>query len=219
MQINNFSINNKEIEENYVVSTYNKIANKFSETRYSVWKSVISFLNDIPENATVIEVGCGNGKNMLLRDDLRFYGCDISIEFVKICKEKGLNVIEANNLCLPYTDNSFDYSLSVAVIHHLSSDEHRLDAINELVRITKPKGKIFIEVWAFEQEDANKFDFNNQDVLVPFKDRITGKNLGNRYYHLFKKGELENIINNINNISIIDSFYEKSNWCVVVQKN
>ena len=218
MQISDLSITNN-IEEKYVITTYNKIAKNFSDTRYSVWNSVTKFLNSIPKNSLVIEVGCGNGKNMLLRNDLKFFGCDVSSEFVKICNEKGLNVIEANNLCLPYSDNSFDFCLSVAVIHHLSTDDNRLNAIKELVRITKSKGKIFIEVWAFEQEEDQKFNCKKQDLLVPFKDRITGENIGNRYYHLFKKGELERIINNINNISIIDSFYEKSNWCVIVQKN
>ena len=217
MQINNFGIDNN-IEEKYVVSTYNKIAKNFSETRYSVWNSVTKFLNSIPKDSLVIEVGCGNGKNMLLRDDLNFFGCDVSIEFVKICQDKGLKVIEANNLCLPYDEGGFDFCLSVAVIHHLGTDEKRINAINELVRITKPNGKIFIEVWAFEQDNDSKFNFDKQDLLVPFKDKITGEIIGNRYYHLFKKGELENIINNIKNVCIIDSFYEKGNWGIILKK-
>lgn len=39
-----------------------------------------------------------------------------------------------------------------------------------------------------------------------------------RYYHLFHKGELETLAANIADVSISQSFYDKSNWCVVLQK-
>lgn len=59
-------------------------------------------------------------------------------------------------LCKFQYDMSFniekDYVISVAVIHHFSTEERRLEAINELVRITKPGGTILIYVWAFEQQ-------------------------------------------------------------------
>jgi len=211
-------IKNKEIEKEFVVSTYNKIAKNFSDTRYAVWNSVTEFINEIPINSSVLEVGCGNGKNMMLRNDLNFDGCDISKEFVKMCKCKGLNVIEANNLNLPYNDNIYDYTLSVAVIHHLSTENKRLKSIKELIRVTKPGGKIFIEVWAFEQGKDSRIKFNHQDVIVPFKDKISRKVIGNRFYHVFKIGELIDLISNITNVKIIKEFYEKGNWVTILQK-
>ncbi len=45
--------------------------------------------------------------------------------------------------------------MSVAVLHHLSTIERRQKAISELIRVTKPGGKIFIEVWAKEQNPKN----------------------------------------------------------------
>ena len=41
--------------------------------------------------------------------------------------------------------------MSIAVIHHFSSPERRLNAIKELFRIAKTGGKILIFVWALEQ--------------------------------------------------------------------
>ena len=71
-----------EIEKKYVVDSYNKIANSFSETRYKAWPSTVRFIQSLPVNSKVLEVGCGNGKNMLVRDDVQIQGCDISNELI-----------------------------------------------------------------------------------------------------------------------------------------
>jgi len=208
----------KNLEEEYVHKTYNKIAIEFSDSRYKVWDSVHKFIMELPTNSSILEAGCGNGKNLMTRSDIIFKGCDISEEFVQICKSKKLDVELGDITKLHYKDNEFDYSMSIAVIHHMSSYERRLKAINELIRVTKPSGKIFIEVWALEQGSNSRFNFDKQDLLIPFKDKKTGENLGNRFYHVFKENELNELINNIKNIKIINSFYEKGNWGIIIEK-
>ena len=91
----------------------------------------------------------------------------------------------------------------------------RLKAVEELIRITKKNGKILILVWAFEQENDSKRKFKEQSNLIDWKDK-KGNILGKRYYYVFKQNELESLIPN--NIFIEKSFYEKSNWGVVLQK-
>lgn len=54
-------------------------------------------------------------------------------------------------LSLPYKDNCFDAAISIAVIHHLSTQERRKRAISEILRILTPGGKCLIYVWAKEQ--------------------------------------------------------------------
>lgn len=206
------------MEHNYVYLTYEKIAQHFSDTRFKIWNAPYEFISSLPAGSHVVEVGCGNGKNMIVRDDLHFDGCDLSKEFVKICQEKKLNVIEANNLNIPYKDNTYDFTLSVAVIHHLFTKENRLQAIKELIRITKPEGKIFIEVWAFEQGEKSKFNFKEHDLLVPFKDKVTREVLGERFYHMFTENELEELVQQIPNVEIIKKFYEKGNWGIIIKK-
>lgn len=39
-----------------------------------------------------------------------------------------------------------------------------------------------------------------------------------RYYHVFRRGELEQILAQIPNIVIVESVYDNANWCVVVEK-
>ena len=49
-------------------------------------------------------------------------------------------------LHLPYRTGSCDVALCVAVLHHLSTEEHRLRAMAELARIVRPGGTIFVQV-------------------------------------------------------------------------
>jgi len=35
-----------------------------------------------------------------------------------------------------------------------------------------------------------------------------------RYYHVFKKDELENLLMEIPGIKILESYYDHANWCV-----
>ena len=199
-------------EKENVNKIYDIIANDFSRTRYSVWKSVEEFIQSFPKEAQFLEIGCGNGKNMLLRPEY-FTGCDFCGKFVKICKEKKLNVLQSCATRLPFNDNVFDATISVAVIHHLMTYERRLKAISEQIRVTKPRGKVFIEVWGFENN--NRVIDGNQDSMVPWKYK---GNIYNRYYHFFKKEELVDLIKTFINVTIEKIYWEKYNWIVILQK-
>lgn len=39
-----------------------------------------------------------------------------------------------------------------------------------------------------------------------------------RYYHVFKKGELEGLIVSIPNCRVVDSYYDHANWAVRILK-
>ena len=203
------------IEDLNVKYVYNKIANEFSNTRYRPWTCVENFLDNIPQNSIIGDIGCGNGKNMLYRKDCTNIGCDFSENLVKICLEKNLQVISGDILNIPFKDNMFDFTICIAVIHHLSTNEKRKKAISELLRVTKPNGKILILVWALEQEPDSRRKFTEQDNMVDWKDK-KGNLLGKRYYYVFKQNELESLIPNKN--MIVESFYEKGNWGVVLKK-
>lgn len=46
---------------------------------------------------------------------------------------------------------AFDVCLCIAVLHHLSTTERRLEGLRELVRIVRPGGLVLVYVWALEQ--------------------------------------------------------------------
>ncbi len=202
------------IEEIYVKDVYNSIASSFDNTRYRPWTCVEEFLDTIPKDSIIGDIGCGNGKNMLYKDDCLNYGCDFSESLVNICLQKGLNVICGDILNIPYKTESFDYTICIAVIHHLSTVEKRKKAIEELERVTKKGGKILVLVWAFEQEDDSRRKFTIQDNFVDWRDKQQNL-LGKRYYYVFQKNELESLVDEK---KVEKSFYEKGNWGIILRK-
>jgi tRNA (uracil-5-)-methyltransferase TRM9 len=206
-----------------IQSTYNNIAKEFSDSRYRVWKSVAHFLDEIQLNTINADIGCGNGKNMKYRKDIQIIGMDLCANFVDICKQSKLNVIQGNVLNIPFESNYFDNVISIAVIHHLKTKDERVQAIKELIRITKPGGRILIYVWAFEQDVTSKRKFETQDVLVPFRLKNSDKSF-DRFYHVYVYGELENEVSNNNenvyneNVYIEKVGYELSNHFIIIKK-
>jgi ubiquinone/menaquinone biosynthesis C-methylase UbiE len=202
-----------------VKTTYNTIADEFSRTRYTVWDAVKVFLDDIKPNTVLADIGCGNGKNMLYRKDITNIGMDICENFVKICRERKLNVTHGSILNIPFDSNIADNTICIAVIHHLKTLEERVYAISELIRITKPGGHIMIYVWCFEQDSKSKRQFLTQDEMVSFKN-IKGEVLSYRYYHLYTQGELEKEINMVNNynFTIKESFKDRNNYVAIIKK-
>ena len=82
---------------------------------------------------------------------------------------------------------------------------------------------------------TNRTSFHSQDLLVPWHFKGNpGKDkrvepfgpLGScdpgpvfhRYYHVFCEGELEAACRTLSNISILQSYYDQGNWCVILQK-
>ena len=83
-----------------------------------------------------------------------------------------------------------------------------------MIRITKTGGKVFILVWALEQEEDSRRKFIEQENYVDWKDK-QGRLLGKRYYYVFKENELENMLTGYN----YTSFYEKGNWGIIIDKS
>ena len=73
---------------------------------------------------------------------------------------------------------------------------------------------------------CNRTKFEAQDVLVPWKTKTTNDkqqisdkcDTKLRFYHVFKEGELEELLSNITNVDIIKSYYDQGNWCVIFSK-
>lgn len=202
-----------------IQNVYDNIAKDFDRTRYKIWPEIEKFINNLEPNSLIGDIGCGNGKNMMpSRKDLIFKGMDLSTEFVKICCSKGLDVINGNILNIPFEDNYFNHTMSVAVIHHLYDKKDRIKAITELLRITKTNGTIFVYVWALEQPKETKNKFNSTDEMVPYT-TLSGKTY-HRYYHLYKQNELYDEIKEIKeyNYNIIMHGYERGNWYLIIKK-
>jgi len=202
---------------------YDLIADEFDKTRVRQWPCVLFFLNSFPSNASILDIGCGNGKYLNYRNnDLKMKGIDISMKLVEICKNKGFDVIKAPMTDIPYADNTFDGIICIASYHHLDNDIDRQKTLNEIHRILKNEGVALIEIWGKEQtkENANKnaLNFKNKSNLVKWTSIKTGE-VYYRYYNIYSCGELEEEITRLKpEFKIIESGYEKGNYYVKVQK-
>jgi SAM-dependent methyltransferase len=180
-----------------------------------MWKYVKIFLDSVPPHSIVGDLGCGSGRNMYYRSDLKFIGCDGSVELVKICQSDGLDVVHSNILNMPFADESFDYTICIAVLHHLSTFERRSKALNEMLRVLKPGGKMLLSVWSYEQEEDSKRKFDLGDNMVSWE--ISTGEIKDRYYYIFSKDTLIDFLE-INKIVYTEMFNEKGNWYVIIQK-
>ena len=212
---------NLEIEK--VHNIYDIISKHFSTTRKIIWPKVEDFINTFNPNSLILDIGCGNGKNMGSRKDCIYIGLDACENLMKQAKSKSnCSYIVGNCINLPFESNSFHYAMSIAVIHHLSTESRRLQAIQEINRILKKDGEALIYVWAYEQprfENEKSQDVNVKWTLQKkYSEKKETDEIFYRYYHLFKKNELENLIYQVKNLKIIESGNQYHNWYCIVKK-
>jgi len=103
----------------------------------------------IPENPTVLDVGCGTGIStfeLMKRVKGRFFGIDISQKMIDLAREKALalgfsNVEfskgDAEQLGFP--ESSFDLIISNLVFHWV---QNKQKALKEMFRVLKPRGQV-----------------------------------------------------------------------------
>ncbi|XP_055052945.1 probable tRNA methyltransferase 9B [Misgurnus anguillicaudatus] len=153
------------LERDHVHSVYERIAPYFNDSRYKAWPKVKQFLLEQEPGSIVADVGCGNGKYLHINESIFKLGCDVCRPLVDSAWCQGHEVQLCDGLRLPYRDGCFDAVLSIAVIHHMSTKERRIRAIQEMARTLRVGGRIMIYVWAMEQKRRK---FEKQDIFVPW---------------------------------------------------
>lgn len=184
----------------------------FSDTRHCLWKSVREFSHNFDSSSVVLDAGCGNGKNIkhLQGSVNEMMGFDSCKNFVRLCIERGLNVIEGDVRNIPHRDEKFDFIICVAVIHHLHTEDERVLAIYELLRVLKPGGKLLVTSWAVESDEySKKRNFVKGDNNVLFN----GKS---RYYYVHDEESFRLFCNKFPNDK--ELFWDKGNWNVIFTK-
>lgn len=197
---------------------YNKIAHHFDDTRYRMWPCVKNFMDTIPDGKTVVDLGCGNGKNMINHTKLNFIGIDNCEEFIKIVNNKFAERIKNNEIKsmigdlrkIPLDDNIADYLICIAAFHHLYNDEDRYKSLDEIQRVMKDNGELLITLWAMEQPESKKTRFTNRDSIVPWHNRVDGK-IYNRYYRIWYEDDFDYYIKDTK-LNIIKKYNDNGNW-------
>ena len=229
-------------EEDHVHHVYEQIASHFSSTRYKPWPIVEDFLKRLPDGSIGLDIGCGNGKYLAVNPRVFIVASDRSTNLVNIARRHNPHSsIVADSLSLPHPKGLFDFAISIAVIHHLSTPMRRIEAVaailgtlrshsegsSEKTRDDDGRGRALIYVWALEQKHSRRgWDKGDeQDVMVPWvmKQKSPANNSAaeektfNRYYHLYREGELEHDIAGAGGI-VLASGYEKDNWWAIAAR-
>lgn len=205
-----------EFETTNVKNVYEVIANDFSDKRFNKWDWVEAYLDDMDSNMMILDIGCGNGRNMMNKKH-NFIGIDNCINFVNIACKRNLNVVLSDMTSLPFNDNMFDNIIMIASFHHLSTIERRMRCLEEINRVLKKDGTILLSVWSINQSHNKRLNnlFHYGDNFVPWKD---GRNnvKGNRYYYIFKMDELYELFSPY--FIIVKHFLHHGNEVFVLQK-
>lgn len=112
-----------------------------------------------------------------MNKDIFILASDRSTNLVKIAKQHSRHAaLVADTLDLPHPTHYFDFAISIAVIHHLSTPERRVKALAAILETLRrarggqTAGKALIFVWALEQKGSRRgWDVGDeQDVMVPW---------------------------------------------------
>jgi ubiquinone/menaquinone biosynthesis C-methylase UbiE len=160
------------IENEHVTHIYNNISREFGLTRSSPWPFVKNWIEDIAPGSFVADIGCGNCVNQF-RNDINWMSLDSCLGMCECAQESCL----ANVHNIPYRSNIFDNVISIACIHHLSTQQRRINAVKECYRILKPGGVCLISVWKEHSRGSG-------DQMINWK-----TNKFKRFYHLFSHKE------------------------------
>jgi pseudaminic acid biosynthesis-associated methylase len=118
--------------------------------KYAVTRSALnqSFLADIPRSASILEVGCNLGNQLMLLEQMGFEnlaGIEIHKGIVKDAQSRvpSATVMEGSALQIPFNDASFDLVFTSGLLIHIAPQDLPV-AMNEIHRCVKGW------IWGFE---------------------------------------------------------------------
>jgi len=176
-----------------IAARFDEIAEEFDATRTHPWPETLLFASLLPPRSCVLDLGCGNGRNMAAFEERghSVLGLDVSRNILdKAAAKVGTrSLVQGDVVHTPLRSLAVDAVHCVASIHHLPSEGERRQAVAEIVRVLRPRGLVLLSAWAVEQK---RFEGAlGQDVEVPWRRRDGTPVL--RFYHLFRGGELDRL--------------------------
>jgi tRNA (uracil-5-)-methyltransferase TRM9 len=196
---------------------YNNFGNEFSATRGRLQNGVKQILETIKEDDAVLDLGCGNGhflhaihkrghKQTLL-------GVDFSLPLLRDAESLGeiefweadlaqLSVIGEHLLITA----NWSIVTMFATLHHIPSNEIRLDILRTVKKVLQPNGKFILSNWQFlnseklksriqpwEKVGLSQSDVDENDYLLDWR----SGGMGLRYAHHFSSEELHQLANQV----------------------
>lgn len=218
-----------------VKDNYQDIAVDFDSTRKKyTWPELNKIVSKIPDGASVLDVGCGNGRLLESFTDKKidYLGVDSSDKLIELAKKNypAYKFLVCDILNLDSLNIQSDLICSIAVIHHLPSFELRREALQQLIKAAKEGGQIVFSVWnlwnnkkyrslLFKTSFKKIIGLNNLDfgdLLFPWKNNL-GEAVSERYYHAFTNRELKKLMKKVG-VENYKLYQDKHNYWVIINK-
>ncbi|MBI5351889.1 MAG: class I SAM-dependent methyltransferase [Chloroflexi bacterium] len=189
---------------------YNRFGDSFSATRQRLQPGVKKILDSIQADDSVLDLGCGNG--IFLRELVRrghkaaLLGVDFSLPLLRDA-ESAQGIIFCEVDLSQWTVDSGPLKVKAgwnvitmfATLHHIPSNEIRLNILRTVKTLLKPGGRFILSNWQFlnsaklrsriqawDRVNINENDVDEGDYLLDW--RSGGEGL--RYAHQFSAEEL-----------------------------
>lgn len=212
---------------------YQTFATQFSATRRRLQPGVRKILELLPEEATILELGCGNGELplQLTRKNQRgiYLGLDFSSPLLELAQEINQRIAETSSLEVHFmsadltspkwdaalTEKKFEFILAFAFLHHIPSEELRTQILNKARKLLEYNGLLIHSEWQFLNSPRLMARIQPWSILgLSEIDIDPGDYLldwrqggsGLRYVHFFQNDELQHLAES-SGFQIIDDFY------------
>ncbi len=185
-------------------------------------KRVLSWCKDLPDDAKIIDTGCGDGFHLSLLEkygnkNWTLEGIDIDKRAAQMAADKGLKVHVGSIDEIDLPRNSYDLAIMVQTIEHVAEPAEVLLAVREIL---KPNGKVVVVT-----DNTDSFDFKL------FKKSHWGGYHFPRHWNLFNKTsltklaektgfEVENLTTQVSPVNWVYSFHnrfvdlQKPDWLI-----
>ena len=145
------------------MTTNREVFDQIAESWYRVrhWPRLRGELEELAQrwhSGKLLNIGCAHGPDFLpFTKGFELWGMDSSPAMLKQALKYSakfqfqVKLSVADALSLPFSDNAFDWAISVATYHHIKGKGERERAFMELRRVLKPGGEAFLTVWNYGQ--------------------------------------------------------------------
>jgi SAM-dependent methyltransferase len=123
----------------------------FGEARVNEWLRYTGLGPDYFRNKLVLDAGCGTGRwtDAMARLGATVVAVDITESGARLTRKltrghRGVEVLQADIMHLPFAPSSFDFVASWGVLHHTPSTER---ALARLVPLVRPGGHLYVMVY------------------------------------------------------------------------
>lgn len=138
------------------------------EKKFTTVLDVTMFSKYVSKNSKILDVGCGYGRilNELFENGFTdLTGVDTAENMIKRGKREfpQLNLIANPDGKIPFNNNSFDVVVLFGVLTCIPTDESQKEFLNEVKRVLKPQGIIYVNDFLLNKSFKNWLEYKKAE--------------------------------------------------------